>query len=157
MTRFLTFLICAAALFALLVIGLISNRPTIRLPADPPPKLTVRNQCVDDMARRNPRQDVRADLAKGEDRFFIKAYYGLGSGHEVMGVEDCYPIVEFDSHSHALIRPLIQPNDFQKAFGGLDNDPALTVCGEAQLKYYEAYNANLVRVHPQSKRKYCSH
>ena len=157
MTRFLTFLICAAALFALLVIGLISNRPAIRLPAEPAPRLAVRNQCVDDMARRNPLHDVRADLAKGEDRFFAKAYYGLGSGHEVMGIEDCYPNVEFDSHSNPIFRPLIHPNDFQEALDGLDHDPALTVCGEAQFKYYEAYNANLMRVHPRSKRKYCSH
>ena len=157
MTRFLTFLIWTAALFALLVIGLISDRPAIRLPAEPAPRLAVRNQCVDDMARRNPLRDVRADLAKGEDRFFAKAYYGLGSGYEAMGFEDCYPIVEFDSHSNPIFRPLIHPNDFQEEPPAFDHDPALTVCGEAQLKYYEAYNTNLVLVHPQSKRKYCRH
>ena len=151
-------LIRAIALISLsagaLPVGLMPSWPVARLKT---------SACLADLARRDPEADVRQDLMRGEDRFFVKAHYGFGAGLDMPGLQNCGPEPSVDASGsfnlsgNYVLRPLLYPDDFQGPLEQpcCDFDYTYTKCGEKQLEYYIKYNVYLAKMHPQSRHKYC--
>ncbi|MDE8653064.1 hypothetical protein [Novosphingobium album (ex Liu et al. 2023)] len=113
--------------------------------------------CLADLARRDPQRDARADLTRGEDRFYFVTHDGVALRMTADGViaatGECREGGDFADTRPYPFDP--RPAGGDPAPACCNRDPAPDACGKAQAAYIRAYNAEIARRNPRSIAKYC--